>query len=180
MFHYRHLKNILSFLKHFGVYYCIYSPGLYFRKNREWLNWAKGTKWWMKKINEWGISREQHEERIKLLPFVLRSPLILKSGCNQVVLTEEKEVVCLSLLSSRFTFVNTRCASSPQTQHIQLVLAPLTLNHLLCFPTQKTVPLLVSQLSKPKAWTCHLWLSSLIPTVQDSYLIVCPGSSLTG
>lgn len=63
LFHYKHLKSFSSFSKHFDVHYRICSPGLYLRKDGKWLNGAKGTKWWMKKVNEWSISRERHEER---------------------------------------------------------------------------------------------------------------------
>lgn len=37
LLHYRHQKSILSFSKHFEVHYCICSPGLYLRKDGEWL-----------------------------------------------------------------------------------------------------------------------------------------------
>lgn len=45
--------------------------------------------------------------------------MILKSRCNQVALKDDEEVICWCLLSYRFTYTITCCASSRQTQHLQ-------------------------------------------------------------
>ena len=73
-----------------------------------------------RKKNEWGISREQREEReLNCFHWYKDVLLMFKSRCNQVVLLEEEEVTFWSLLSSRLTYTITCCAVSPQTQHIQ-------------------------------------------------------------
>ena len=97
VFHYRHLMSLLSFSEHFDVHYRLCSPGLYLRKDGEWVNWAKGTKWRLEKITEWGISREEHEEReLNCFHWYKEVLLALKSRCNQVVLMEEEEGSCWS------------------------------------------------------------------------------------
>lgn len=74
VFHYRHLTSLLSFSEHFDVHYRLCSPGLYLRKDGEWVNWAKGTKWQRK--NNWmrHLKRTAWRKRIKLLSLVQRSP----------------------------------------------------------------------------------------------------------
>lgn len=79
LFHYRHLKSIFELFKALWCTLARLLPGLHLRKDGERLNWAKGTKWWMKK-KRWTrhLKRTAWRKRITWLSLVLRSSFDFK------------------------------------------------------------------------------------------------------